>query len=177
MLIVTQYALCRTVDEDNKPTVPGVHLQWPNLELHLPDDWHSASSQPPLSNLLHSFTSNSPKERDGDLTLSSLCFPAFCWNIWQERNFRAFMQNDTTWEITLKGILDQVRTNAIFLNLDISPPLCASWNLPQPSLPQSTHLITLKQNEPCWNELIVLRDHESVGAFRESTGQLKWIFH
>lgn len=104
-------------------------------------------------------------------------FPAFCWNIWQERNFRVFMQNHTTWEITLKGILDQVRTKAIFLNLDISPPLCASWNLPQPSLPQITDLITMKQNEPCWNLLIVIRDHESVGAFRESTGQLKWIFH
>ena len=43
-----------------------------------------------MVDMLRDFMSKCDQCREGNMTLSKLCFPAFVWNVWQERNNRIF---------------------------------------------------------------------------------------
>lgn len=97
-------------------------------------------------------------------------FPTFCWNIWRERNAKVFTSKDSTLDIILRDILQWVRTKDIFLNLDFSPAIFASWNLPQTSPHQAPRCST--HSPSAWNLVAVFDDNQSVGAFKDNSDRL-----
>lgn len=69
--------------------------------------------------------------KEGNLTIAKLCIFSFIANIWQERNIRIFSNNSRAWQLILKETLAQIKIRAIFLNLDVTPTIAASWDLPE----------------------------------------------
>lgn len=67
--------------------------------------------------------------------LAKLCFPAFTWNIWKERNFRIFRNTRRPSIALANEIKQQVKARAIYLNLNVSTHLQWKWDIPQ----HSTH--------------------------------------
>lgn len=65
----------------------------------------------------------------GNGTLASLCILGFVWWIWHKRNERLFNGKIRSWNLLLRSILTQVRTNAMFLSLQLSPDVDAAWNI------------------------------------------------
>lgn len=88
------------------------------------------------SNWIHQmqhFFSLCDASKEDNLFLAKLCAAAFAWNIWKERNNLIFRAEKRVKELVTKGIMQQVRSRAIFLNLDVSSSSSASWNFPEVS--------------------------------------------
>lgn len=67
--------------------------------------------------------------------LANLCFPAFTWNIWKERNFRIFRNTRRPSIALANEIKQQVKARATYLNPNVSTHLQWKWDIPQ----YSTH--------------------------------------
>lgn len=86
---------------------------------------------------------------------------------WRERNFRVFRNQSRSHELLSVEIQNSIRSGAIYLNLQITPILSASWNLPTSSsiqVQQSLHI-----HSP-WTLLIILLEDFSVGVTRKEGG-------
>lgn len=62
--------------------------------------------------------------------MSKLCFPAYFWNIWKERNHRIIRSTSRPWEVVPGDVFKQIKTRESFLNLVTSSALAAEWDLP-----------------------------------------------
>lgn len=103
---------------------------------------------------------------------NKLCFTAFIWNVWKERNFCIFRSSSHPWQSTLHNILQQVRARAIYLNLDVSVSYAETWDLPPTFTSPATKDCTLIGN---WNFFIWSQEGKSVGKLRSSQKQVAWI--
>lgn len=102
-----------------------------------------------------------------NMTLAKLCYPAIMWNIWQEGCNRMFGNSRKPLQCILEDIASQIRCRAIFLNLDVSPALAASWNLPPPSIKHEQIIDMLRgvNGDLKWNLLISVQVGFSAGFF------------
>lgn len=78
---------------------------------------------------LLTFINRCDQSYKGNITLFHLCFPAFIWSVWQERNYRIFINESKPWDKVLMHIVEQIRGKVSYLNLQISPTLEAAWAL------------------------------------------------
>lgn len=83
-----------------------------------------------LKQHLSLFLTSSGCDTEGDRTLARLCFAAFVWFVWRDRNYRIFRQEIKPVQCTLDEILNQVRYKIIFLNMELSAQIAAHWNFP-----------------------------------------------
>lgn len=104
---------------------------WNSIGLKLKSTARNLES---IESMARSLLSCCDQSKEGNIILAKSCFPAFSWNIWQGRNIRFFQNKKSSWESILRRIMLQVRARAMFLNLDISAELVASWDLPPKSM-------------------------------------------
>lgn len=63
-------------------------------------------------------------------TIKKLCRPAFCLYAMEGKKFSPFSQCEPSWKVVLTDVVHQVRTRAVYLNLDLFSVAAAASNLP-----------------------------------------------
>lgn len=125
-----------------------------------------------MVDMLRDFMSKCDQCREGNMTLSKLCFPAFIWNVWQERNNRIIRAAEHPYQSILKTILYQIKTKASYLNLDCSASISASWDIPARTLACNQN--TSEKINGSWNFFISSQDGFSVGFIFDNQGSIIW---
>lgn len=119
------------------------------------------------------FIDKCDKSSGGSVVLAKLCFPTFLYNIWCEGNTRIFNQKQETWEVILKETLLQIKSHITFLDLEVTPTLASSSDLP----PKLSFTIGNHHNysEARCSLLIISKDQFSIGVWRNRDGTIGWI--
>lgn len=123
--------------------------------------------KPTIVEQMKEFLAACDHSKEGNSTLASLCFPAFIWHVWRERNNRIFNFCNKPWEAILNEVLNEVRAKAIFLNMDTSPILAAAWNL---TANEKRHLPSMVQSRfsAIWDVIISSQAGYSVRFLKDS---------
>ena len=111
------------------------------------------------------FLSNCNHRNEDDITVAKLCFPAFSWNVWCERNYQIFRNKARPWEAALHDTKAQIRSRANYLKLEVSSHILAVWDLSA----HSSHTLT----KPI--PFVSFKDNFTVGFFRRKSNSILWI--
>ena len=89
----------------------------------------TAQRDKPIVDQMGDFLSKCNHRNEDDLTVAKLCFPAFTWHIWRERDNQIFRNKARLWEAVLHDTKAQIRSRANCLNREVSSHIAAAWDL------------------------------------------------